>query len=64
MSRYFVRPRAAHHDTPNWIWGPEPRQVPDLYVPEHTAVETGILDKDGGMVMRAPRSIGFGRDDE
>jgi hypothetical protein len=60
MSRYFTskRPTAWVEDE---TWGAEPF-LPSLIVSDHEAIDTGLLDKDGNPIMRAPREIGFGRD--
>lgn len=65
MSRYFTRPRAAI-----WIGDGEeavyrvdgPLNTPTVC--DHEATDTGLLDKNGDPIMKAPRSIGFGRRDE
>lgn len=31
---------------------------------DHEAVDTGLIDQDGNMILRAPNPMGFGRDDE
>ena len=67
MARYFSKPRAwvgtdfgqAYDDTDY-----SRPMVPDLYVPEHEATDTGLLDARGDSIWRAPRPVGFGRDDE
>ena len=64
MSRYFTqrKPKAL------WVedeeaWGEEsPYNLPTVC--DHDAIETGLLDADGNLIMRAPYPIGFGRDDE
>lgn len=33
-------------------------------VPDHEATYTGLLNADGDRIMRAPRPIGFGRDED
>lgn len=33
-------------------------------VSDHTATDTGLIDANGDCIMRAPRPMGFGRDDE
>lgn len=62
MSRYFVQrrqpPKADDWDYPvgnSWF-------IPT--VPDHEATNTGLIDANGDPIMRAPRPIGFGRDDE
>lgn len=34
-----------------------------INVDGHTPTPTGVLNKDGKMIYRQPRPIGFGRDD-
>ena len=62
MARYFTT-RAAKA---LWVGDDtyvEPMvQVPS--VPDHEATDTGLLDADGDRIMRAPRPIGFGRDED
>lgn len=36
--------------------------LPDLFLPEHVAVNTGLLDARGRPIMRAPNPCGFGKD--
>lgn len=36
--------------------------LPDLFLPEHVAVNTGLLDANGKPIMRAPNPCGFGKD--
>lgn len=65
MSRYFTRPRSAKPlfiETPLWD-DAEPQRL-HLDVPEHEAVETGLIDVRGEPIMRAPNPVGFGRDRE
>lgn len=38
--------------------------LPDINVPEHRPVNTGLLWANGEPVMRLPNPIGFGRDTE
>jgi hypothetical protein len=63
MSRYFTAPRSAHYVEDEY-YAPEPGRIADVFVPDHHAVETGILDAQGDMIMRAPNPVGFGRDAE
>ena len=64
MSRYFTRkqPRAGWFET-DWSSDDVIRAETPV-VPDHVATETGILDAAGDMIMKAPRPIGFMRDDE
>lgn len=61
MPRY-VRPKAG------WIEddlneGAYPL-VPDLLVPEHRPVNTGLFYPSGEPILRLPNPVGFGRDEE
>lgn len=60
MARYFSRPEAprAYWDTYSEVF------LPDLTVSEHRPVDTGLLDRRGDPIMRAPNPLGFGLDDE
>lgn len=59
MPRYFSRPRAWVEDD---VYVDPPQFVPS--VPEHVAIDTGLIDADGNAIMRAPNPIGFGKNDE
>lgn len=64
MSRYFtMKPRADL-----WVgdYDEDPLPVSGLVpsVPEHVAIDTGLVDENGDPIMRAPRPIGFGRGDD
>lgn len=59
MARYFTAPRAPRAD-----WDEAYPLIPDIHVPDHGPVDTGILDKRGDAIMRAPNPMGFGRDNE
>lgn len=59
MARYFTAPRAARAD-----WSDDYPLLPDIHVPEHRPVDTGLVDVRGDPIMRAPNPMGFGRDDE
>lgn len=53
MTRYFTRPRMApegDYDDP---------MLPCLSVPEHEPTDTGLVDKDGWTIWRAPNAMGF-----
>jgi hypothetical protein len=53
VTRYFTRPRAApdgDFDDP---------MLPPLSVSEHVPVDTGLVDKRGDRIMRAPNRVGF-----
>lgn len=62
MSRYFIQPakqRRAFDDE----WWPEPFiNIPTVC--KHEAIDTGLLDKDGNCIMKAPNPIGFGKDED
>ena len=60
MPRYFTARKAL------WV-GDETYVSPGCHVPsvpDHEATDTGLLDVDGDSIMRAPRPIGFGKDEE
>lgn len=62
MSRYYVkRPRASL-----WVDDAVDVRAPDHMpsVCDHDPIETGLLDVNGDPIMRMPRPIGFGRDDQ
>lgn len=64
MPRYFIR--ASRPKADGWVaddvWSEDSGgHIPD--VPEHVAVDTGLLDADGNSIMRAPNPIGFIWDD-
>lgn len=57
MPRYFARKRPVQ-----WIEddtdGAEAFR-PSLSVSDHEAADTGLVDKDGDPIMRAPNEMGF-----
>lgn len=60
MSRYAIMPHgkvAASFDD-DWPL------LPDLHVPDHRPIDTGIVDRNGDAIMRMPNPIGFGRESE
>ncbi|MFS0736915.1 hypothetical protein ABC347_07685 [Sphingomonas sp. 1P06PA] len=59
MSRYSRRPPRACDDEDY-----DPPLIPDLTVPDHESVDTGLLWADGSTIWRDPNPIGFGRNDE
>lgn len=66
MSRYFTRPTTAKFPVvraDDWYAETGPF-VTSLTVCDHEATDTGLLDQHGDAIMRAPRPIDFGRDDE
>lgn len=58
MSRYFTvrKPRAIYIEDDHYSEAPRDR---DLFVSEHVATDTGLLDHNGDCIMRAPNAIGF-----
>lgn len=60
MARYFIqhRPRAAWNENGEYIQDHIPT------VSDHEAVDTGLIDVNGGSIMRAPYPMGFGKDEE
>ncbi len=62
MPRYFTRPRALLVGDDD-VWPVDiAGHIPS--VSDHHATNTGILDANGDPIMRAPRPIGFGRDED
>lgn len=59
MSRYFTQPRK-----PRAAWGDNEPLLPSLTVSDHRPVDTGLVDRHGNPIMRAPRPVGFGRDSD
>ena len=58
MPRYFTAP----HRQRAWIeddvyYGDSQNHVPT--VSDHEAIDTGLIDKDGNTIWRAPNPIGF-----
>ncbi len=65
--RYFIRkqPRASDGAWVPHDWGSDDvLHQPIPTVCDHNAIETGLLDSNGDMIMRAPRPIGFKRDED
>lgn len=61
MSRYFVqRTRSAAWIEDEYL-APDPSPMRDVFVPEHIATDTGLVDLNGDPIMHAPRPVGFGR---
>lgn len=58
MSRYFTRPRANLPLFVEQLWHDEPFK-PNLDVPDHEATNTGLIDRRGDPIMRAPNPMGF-----
>ncbi|MCB4862380.1 hypothetical protein K7W03_22580 [Sphingobium sp. PNB] len=63
MSRYFTRPRSLERIQDDF-WDNEAPLLPSVSVPDHEATDTGILDRHGDTIWRAPNPIGFGRNEE
>lgn len=61
MARYYTAPHRSRADQDDWFDAP---LVPDIQVPEHRPVDTGLVDIRGDAIMRAPNPMGFGRDGE
>lgn len=62
MSRYFARRSPVERADGSW-WDAGPL-LPPIAVPDHYAVDTGLVDHRGDAIMRAPLPIGFGRMEE
>ena len=62
MSRYFAK-RAAYKQ-PKADWSDDYPLLPDIHVPCHEPIDTGLVDVRGDSIMRAPNPMGFGRDEE
>ncbi len=58
MTRYFKRPPQSFYVEDDH-YSPRPGPLASLTVPEHEAINTGLLDKDGDIVWRAPNEMGF-----
>lgn len=65
MSRYFSAPRALIVLEPmiaeNTSFQPWPL-LPSVCAPDFEATDTGLIDKRGDPIMRAPNPVGFGKD--
>lgn len=62
MARYFIASATKALWVSDDVYVDAQSHVP--CVPDHEATFTGLLDVNGDEIMRAPRPIGFGRDDE
>ena len=60
MARYIKMSGWVEDET----FSPEPPPSPPISVPEHEAVDTGLLWADGSTVWRRPNPIGFGKDND
>lgn len=54
MTRYFAKP-----GKPRAYWLDNDPLIPALTVPEHIPVETGLVDRRGDPILRAPEPCGF-----
>lgn len=57
MARYFARKQPVQPITANWA--DDVPLLPPIYVSDHEAADTGLVDKDGDPIMRAPNPVGF-----
>ena len=57
MPRYVKQPQSSWYDE-------DAPLLPEISIPEHKAVDTGLVWADGKPIMRSPNPIGFGRDKE
>jgi hypothetical protein len=60
MPRYFSKRVKANDDE----WYDREPFITSVTVCDHEATDTGLLDARGDGIWRAPRPVGFGRDDE
>lgn len=59
--RYFTRPKACWVESDYRIEDGKPL-VPHIEASDHKDVDTGLVDKRGDPIMRAPNPMGFGGD--
>lgn len=64
MARYFIRTRSRGWVGDDLYDDERGALRPDIVVDEHVATDTGLIDADGNVIMRAPNPVGFGRDEE
>lgn len=65
MSRYFTRRPTAKGWQGDDLYDDERGGLkPDLYVSDHDATDTGLLDANGMTIFRYQNPCGFGKDDE
>ena len=57
MTRYFACKGRSQRIVASW--DDEYPMLPALSVPDHEAADTGLVDKDGDPIMRAPNPMGF-----
>lgn len=62
MSRYFIQRAARSFWTGDDVFVSAQNYIPT--VPDHEAIDTGLIDLDGNAIVRVPLAIGFGRRDE
>jgi hypothetical protein len=62
VARYFVQTGKPRADDD--YWEPSDPLMTSVTVCGHEAVDTGLIDKNGNAIMRAPNPMGFGRDSE
>jgi len=55
--RYFTQRTQAQPRSD--YWNDEGLVLTSLSVPDHVAANTGLLDANGGTIMRAPNPMGF-----
>jgi hypothetical protein len=62
MPRYFARKGPSQRVRCEWEdYAP---LLPCLIVSDHEAADTGLVDKDGDPIMRAPNPVGFCWDED
>lgn len=63
MARYFIiRARPVRAEDDDYYPTRNSWFIPT--VSDHEGTDTGLVDQNGNAIMRAPRPMGFGRDDE
>lgn len=58
-ARYFTRRAPKAQTRSDEWWDNEGLTLINLYVPDHEAADTGILDVNGEAIMCAPNPMGF-----
>lgn len=61
--RWLSRPEFEAIYPRSYGWDDDPL-VPDIHVPDHRPIDTGLLNERGHRIMREPNPMGFGRDGE